>query len=1567
MAQAAQAAQAVLARNRALADKQLSSLQSSLKPLKDAGFHSFFKQLKTQAFAYGWPPHILDIKGTTPDLTATERADLDSDDPDDLMTILHMRNAYVAITEACTGHQVESLTESIPQGHAREVLDCIKDFHNPATTGGRRLAYNKFVNATMASTHTNIVEWIAEVRRNGQDLRQVGGHSDDDTELAMLLNGLLPEFSQIKLLLDETETMTMPEAVKRLTNYARNNGLLLLAKGRGAAPSGAKVFAADSVAEECRHWTQGKCYRGETCPFSHSGPGACLNPEASKAQWKERQERLFQERQKKRENKQQATTYTAHDAPAASYIATAVERVERVSREHDSYDVRPRPRREPGRAAPFEPTFEPNVHLEPQLCYICFSADHDTHDCTAYAHPAEPAQPRIFMAAADEAAAQPQTPSPQTLSFSMLFTFFTSLLVVIIACATSLFMGLRKIGALFEVPAVRTFLAVVLLAGVMTLAQATTIVAPHEVSATCYFNNGSPADTPNSWQWVVDTGSNRFATNDVKDFKPGSVRYINTRVLVGNGYVISPCEGTVMIKCHTNGKLIECTHTLLLPDCDKKLMPARPFLKKGCTITISEADGVTMLDPNGEPFMHGREIDGLYYYNVSTAHPLLPTSSKGEAEERFDASSSALFGLPLSGNISASGDDFVRKLTEAHQALGHMHFDKVRKLFGLKRGANPDCATCAISTQKKEHLSMHVYNRATQPNHRVHMDIAYTEGSENPFQLYVDDCSRVSHLDLLESKSDTLAKWEELKIALENRHFPHKVAFIKTDNEFVYTSNAWLEHCRAEGIEHEFSARYRHDMNGVVERAIGVVGNTFRCLMIQGGAPDSDIPNALVHSNVIRNNTPTSANNGMTPKEKEAGMKLGINARLLKGPLFCLCYAHIYEEERVKHGPRGVACVYLGYDDRNDQYKVKEWISGRIYYTGDAVFHPRVFPYRASPAISDQWIKEMDVLSPRVPVSANNPAPHAMPTGPRRSDRQHGYIYSGEIPLRDIPDVDHVPPDNSRALIVHSFGPDPDNWTEALASRFAQDWLLASLEEKASFQQHGVYKLVPRAEATGKKIYKPRPVFKIKINPPTSTNPEATVDKFKLRQTIAAYTKSMVPGIDFAEKRASTVRWEATLVQIAIAVMFDLEIALFDIKTFFLYGHLDDVVHMEQPPEWEDPRYPATDYVCRLLRSMYGLPQAPHCAQQKLKTTLLADKAFTQTAADDCVYVSGKPGNTVYAATGTHVDDLLAVATPAGLKKLSTTLKKEFEITEKLNPTMVTGVQIERNREAKWLKLHQCAYTETILEEFGQTQCSPVDTPMDPGTVDAFMQLPVATPADADPHVLKSYRKLVGMLIWLYKTRPDMLFTVNLLARHLHNATQAHFNIARGRPLRYLSGTKSHGLVFCPGELAEWKLSGSSDADLAGDRATSRSTIGFYSKMGDYGAVSYNCSLERKIATSTQQAETYALASMIKDTIWLRQLLHELGCTQQAPTRQLTDNRGVYLQSTKQVNHATAKHFRISQAFIRGATDDAIVDVDKVDTRDNGADFFTKALTKEPFYKHRLSNMGPQECPRSIK
>ena len=705
-------------------------------------------------------------------------------------------------------------------------------------------------------------------------------------------------------------------------------------------------------------------------------------------------------------------------------------------------------------------------------------------------------------------------------------------------------------------------------------------------------------------------------------------------------------------------------------------------------------------------------------------------------------------------------------------------------------------------------------------------------------------------------------------------------------------------------------------------------------------------------SNVVRNNSPTKANNGWTPKEREAGMKLGVNKRLLRGPIFCLCYAVIYEQQRAKHDPRGVACVYLGYDDHNNQYKVKEWQSGRVYYIADCVFHPDIFPYRASPQYSQQWMNERDALTPRVPVSQPVLAPHSMTTGPRRSVRMHDHYFSGGVDVRTIPDTP------AQSHFIHTFGPDPDNWSEAMSSRYADDWIRACLEERNSFAYHGVYTLVPRAAARGKKIFKPRPVFKIKINPPDKNNAVATLDKFKYRLTIAAFAKSMKQGVDFEEKRASTVRWEANLILINMAVQHDFVISLVDIKTFFLYGDLTDDVYMEQPPEWEDPDKPAADFVCKLLKSMYGLPQAPHCAQTKLRGVLLK-AGLLQSSADDCIYIWGVLGDSDFAAIGTHVDDIVLVGTAAGKSFIISVLSAVFEIKEIPDPTLITAVQVVRDKSGGWLKLHQAAYVKEILATFDMTGCNTVDTPMDPGTAHALMDLPPATSEDIDPTIVQKYQKLVGMLIWLHKTRPDLMFTINLLSRFLKTPTARHFELARSRVLKYLSGTVHFGIAFCRTE-GNWTLSAQADADLAGDKITSRSTLGYFARMGTYGCVSFHSTLERKICTSTQQAETYAVAACLRDVIWIRLLLSELGATQTNPTAIDCDNQGVFLQSTKQVNHAVAKHFRINQAFIRQNGEDNISQVNKVNTQVNASDTFTKANYAAVFKQHRLTIMGPQ-------
>ena len=216
--------------------------------------------------------------------------------------------------------------------------------------------------------------------------------------------------------------------------------------------------------------------------------------------------------------------------------------------------------------------------------------------------------------------------------------------------------------------------------------------------------------------------------------------------------------------------------------------------------------------------------------------------------------------------------------------------------------------------------------------------------------------------------------------------------------------------------------------------------------------------------------------------------------------------------------------------------------------------------------------------------------------------------------------------------------------------------------------------------------------------------------------------------------------------------------------------------------------------------------------------------------------------------------------------------------------------------------------------------------------------------------------------MWLMRTRPDMLFTINLLARYLQNATWDHVAIAKGRPFKYLAGTTSYGIVISPGNV-EWRLSGAADSDLAGDLNSARSTSGTMAQLGQYGNVSATSRLDRKVSTSTGQAETYALQELCKEIIWIRLLLDELGHRQVSSTPCFTDNDGVLIQATKAVNHAMAKHYRIAQAFIRMLATNKEVIVKRVGTVDNPADIFTKPLPKPSFQQHRLAIMGPQDDP----
>jgi len=1559
---------------RSLATKEYASLLIEIPLLKDIGFHKFKNQLFGVAHHNGWAPSVLDNQEALPgDLTVKQRCD--------------MKNAFRIIQVKTMGSPVEHKISVVTLGDSRAAWKAVRDYFIKATALGRSTASTRFHNATMQSTGKTVVEWAATVTIRAQDLEAAGGTASRADMASVYLRGLLtPTFGTIQSAL-ETNEPTVPDDddlfmvyQRKVEDYARAKGYLEATNGSGA--SGNRTFTIDGnnrkvpphidPNEQCKMWTQGRCRYGANCYRKHDGPGG-VAPNAWTDKPQKKPKVVCQFCQEKNHILADCSKFRAVSTPSltsgqasASGQAPSTPAGPRLALSSANFVNLPQQAssRPAQSAVNFvelpqqttseseqKPSFIYNLYSEPEPTNeLPMNEDEDSttdyHNYEVYA-----AIVLLFIFLATNFQSVMNTASK--IAEQPLFASAAVITAILLAGSAG-GGNERQRGQAWQ-----RFLTALLIFSAY-LFGAAAHPNPHIASMSYHVSPGRPPSFQH-YEWCADCGTNRFVTNDINDFVPGSICNEPTIVAVGGGNVTSPCTGTVIVKSLDYGHLIECTDVIYLPKCAKKLMPASNFTKKGCSMTISDKGEVHLIDKVKGPVLSGIEIGGLFYYHCQTVHSSSLNSPKPQKDT---VKSKSLFGLEAGKSVtSASSKDFPQRLYEQHLCFGHLNFTKLRKLLKLppaKPGDDPTCPACTVANQKQQPLSDHPHSRSTRPCHRMWMDLGFTAGCRYKFQLSIDDFTRESWIDIIDSKDEVLPRWIELKSSLENDYQPWKFAFIKTDMEAIYCTPAWDQHCKENGIIHEHSNAYKHGQLGVAERAMQSIGCPFRAMMLTANAPEKLIPYCLRFANVVRNNSPTKANKGLTPLEKKLGKKLTPNHRLFKAPWGSLCFGHIYADQRAKHGRRGIACMYLGYDPVNNSYLIMEWGSGRICYHADVEFFPTIFPCRANPQPTLASVNRYDDLAPYsvdlIPDQENAQL--------RQSVRQKGYQFSDGVAIASIPDED-IPPD-PMSLVIHNWGPEPTTYEEAMALHDADQWILADLIEKEQFKALDVFETVPRSHATrrGKRIFKFKEVFKRKMNPPDEDNPLGSLDKHKFRLTIAAYTNSLREGIDYKEKNASTVRWTTIKILLAVAVKFDLDLTLIDISTFFLYGDLDEEVYMEFPSRWAEDDESPPDYIWRLKKGVYGWPSASNGAQKKLNSVLVKNKVFKQSPNDDCVYTLSDSSKN-YCTTGTWVDDLFTIGNPEGTSELIKTLEAEFKITVIKNPTSVTGVELIRNREKKWAKLHQCEFTTNLLKDYKMLDSQSVSTPIDPGITKAVMMLPQD---QFTPQSVNLYQKLLGRLIWLCcRTRPDLTYVINFFSRFVRCASDKHYNHLRGRPLRYLNGSRDHGIVFYPGT-GEWILYGSSDADLAGDTNSSRSVLSTHSQLGEYGNVHASTCLERKICTSTGQAETYAFFNLLKEIFWERNLLSDLGFPQKKPTTCYCDNDGVIIQSTKVVNHAAAKHYRISQAFIRQVCGDGIARSAPIASVDNSSDLGTKPLLPRLFLKHRLQLMGPQDNPdKSIR
>jgi hypothetical protein len=291
-------------------------------------------------------------------------------------------------------------------------------------------------------------------------------------------------------------------------------------------------------------------------------------------------------------------------------------------------------------------------------------------------------------------------------------------------------------------------------------------------------------------------------------------------------------------------------------------------------------------------------------------------------------------------------------------------------------------------------------------------------------------------------------------------------------------------------------------------------------------------------------------------------------------------------------------------------------------------------------------------------------------------------------------------------------------------------------------------------------------------------------------------------------------------------------------------------------------------------------------------------------------------------------------------KKIEDTLHHKFSIKAFDKVEAFIGLQLEHS--AQGIKIYQEHYILELLEKFGMTGCNSSPTPAAPNA--QFDN----TPLDSD----NVYRALVGSLLYLLASRPDIASAVVQLSRHLNAPTQGHLKAAK-RVLRYLSGTTQKGVNFKRG--AQLRLWCYSDSDWAGCQVTRRSTSGYVAYFAG-GPVSWKSKLQVVTALSSCEAEYVALTEAVKEMLWLVMHFRALGVELEVPIFIFGDNTAAIALAKNPVFHQRTKHIDIKHHFLREHIKAGTIKLMYVDTKQNVADVLTK-LTSAPVFNSLVSQL----------
>ena len=448
--------------------------------------------------------------------------------------------------------------------------------------------------------------------------------------------------------------------------------------------------------------------------------------------------------------------------------------------------------------------------------------------------------------------------------------------------------------------------------------------------------------------------------------------------------------------------------------------------------------------------------------------------------------------------------------------------------------------------------------------------------------------------------------------------------------------------------------------------------------------------------------------------------------------------------------------------------------------------------------------------------------------------------------------------------------------------------------------------------------------------------------KDKARLVGKGYTQHF--GVDYNETWAAVTRLESVRMTAAIAAKFDLKLWRIDFVGAYLNSLTKEDIYMKQPEGFVEPGY--EDYVAKLVHTIYGTMQGGHDWYQTLSGTY-NDLGYTTSHADTCVRFKKEGEN--YTLTDTYTDDTFgASSSDEEAKRRKDEIGKVWEIKDVGETEYFLGMRVQQDINRGIIRLTQKPYWEYVLHRFGLEQLTPRNTPLPVGVVLDNSMTP-KTDSEKMAMVDKPYRSILETVMWgQLATRPDLAFSVSLLARFQANPGLDHWN-ALLHVVGYIKNTIDYGLTYSRD--SDISPHAFVDADYGGCKDTRRSTSGYVFMMAG-GAVAWSSKRQATVALSTVEAEYVAMSRCAQQMVWMHSWLDEVQIGYDIPGVIKGDNRGAIALSKNTKDHSKVKHIDIRHHYLRELLKSGHIALEQVPTIDNLADIFTKPLPRD--HHHRF-------------